>query len=281
MSLSLRRRTRGSALAAGALALLVVVVTACSSQSGDSATSGSGDSAAWAADLVNPGKLTIATSGNTVPYAYPEGDKIVGYSMDQCNELAKRMGLEPKIEVVEFSGVMTGIQSGKFDVACSGELVQTEERKAATGFYLSTPTLMADTGLLGRASEATSDNSFDIARGKKVGGVQGAASPGQLQKELNDDVEIVLFPGVAEAVTGLKQNRVDYYAATTLVLQYYAAHDSELKVVATGLDPTPGGLIISRHEGLRDEINKVSQEMLDDGTIADMQKKWFNTTSLP
>lgn len=256
---------------------LVLGLSACGS--GGSSSSGEA-SEAWMSDLVSEGELVIGTSGNQQPYTMYEDGVASGYSIDQCEELADRMGLVPRVEVLEFSGVMTGVQAGKFDVACSGELVQTEERKQATGFYLSVPTLEETTGLLGMKG-AWDDDTIEVARGLKVGGTQGGAPTVVVERALDGDVEMVLFPGVAESIVGLKQGRVDFATAGSLALAYYAMNDSELELVMRGLEPTKGGLIISRNENLRDKVNEVSQEMLDDGTIEELQMKWFGATALP
>lgn len=277
--MSLTRRQgingRGKAALVATTALLLATV-GCGGESGGDSESAGG----WESDLISEGELIIGTSANLPPYTMQEAGTADGYSVAQCKELADRMGLEPRIEILEFSGVMTGVQSGKIDIVCSGELSQTDERKQATGFYLSTPTLYESTGLMTTADNKDPSD-FEDARGAKVGGVQGGAPPNILKKELADDVEIVLFPGVAEAIQGLKQGRVEYLVNSSLVLSYYEKNDPDLRIVATGLQPLSGGLIISRNEALRDKVNEVSQEMLEDGTIEELQKEFFGATALP
>jgi polar amino acid transport system substrate-binding protein len=84
-------------------------------------------------DLVSPGKLTIVSSGGFVPFSDMKDGKMVGYDIDVGTEIAKILGLEPKFEKADFSGMITGILNGRYDIAINSHTI-TEERKKQVNF---------------------------------------------------------------------------------------------------------------------------------------------------
>lgn len=84
-------------------------------------------------NLVNPGKLTIVSSGGFVPFTDMEDGEMVGYDIDVGREIAKILGLEPKFEKADFSGMITGIQTGRYDIAINSHTI-TDERKKQVSF---------------------------------------------------------------------------------------------------------------------------------------------------
>lgn len=110
---------------------LIISLAACNSQSSSGGEkSGSADNEF---DLVEPGKLTIVSSGGFIPFTDMEDGEMVGYDIDVGREIAKILGLEPKFEKAEFSGMITGLQQGRYDLAINSHTI-TEERKKQVNF---------------------------------------------------------------------------------------------------------------------------------------------------
>ena len=61
---------------------------------------------------VNDGVLTMATNAYFPPYEYYEGDEIVGIDADIAKAVADKLGLELKIEDMEFDSIITAVQTG-------------------------------------------------------------------------------------------------------------------------------------------------------------------------
>lgn len=74
-----------------------------------------------AACLVAPGAaqdkpLVIGVDGTFAPHAMPKmGGGVEGFNVDLALEIAKRMGRKGEIVAQEFSGLIPGLNSGKFD----------------------------------------------------------------------------------------------------------------------------------------------------------------------
>lgn len=101
---------------------LVIMLSACGSKD-------SSDDANAEFDLVSPGKLTIVSSGGFVPFSGMENNKLVGYDIDVGTEIAKILGLEPVFKKAEFSGMITGIQTGRYDIAINSHTITAEREK--------------------------------------------------------------------------------------------------------------------------------------------------------
>lgn len=75
----------------------------------------------------NNGTLIVATNAYFSPYEYYSSGKIVGIDADICQAICDYLGMELKIEDMEFDSIITAVQSGKADIGASGMTV-TEER---------------------------------------------------------------------------------------------------------------------------------------------------------
>ena len=82
---------------------------------------------------VNDGMLTMATNAYFPPYEYYEGEKIVGIDAEIAQAVADKLGLELKIEDMEFDSIITAVSKGKADFGAAGMTV-TEDRKKNINF---------------------------------------------------------------------------------------------------------------------------------------------------
>ena len=81
----------------------------------------------------NNGTLVMATNATFEPYEYYEGDKVVGIDADMAQAVADKLGMELKIEDMEFDSIITAVQSGKADIGVAGMTV-TEDRLKSIDF---------------------------------------------------------------------------------------------------------------------------------------------------
>lgn len=79
------------------------------------------------------GELVMATNAAFEPYEYYEGDKVVGIDVDMAQAVADKLGMELKIEDMEFDSIITAVQSGKADIGVAGMTV-TEDRLKSIDF---------------------------------------------------------------------------------------------------------------------------------------------------
>lgn len=73
------------------------------------------------------GLLTVATNATYPPYEYYENGRVVGIDIDIMQAVCDILGMQMKVEDMNFDAVVTSVQTGKADVGAAG-LTVTKER---------------------------------------------------------------------------------------------------------------------------------------------------------
>ena len=165
----------------------------------------------YKANLVEKGKLTIGTTGASAPFTYyDKNNNLVGYDIDVGNKLAKDLGLEPNFVVLDWAGLLPGLQSGRFDLVLSGVTI-TNERLAATGMILSQPYTVNGVVILKKKGN-TEINGWDDIKGKVLGIVAGSTEAKMAIEKLPEGTvtEKKEYPGWTEMLLDLESGRIDY-----------------------------------------------------------------------
>ena len=79
------------------------------------------------------GTLTMATTSTLKPFSFKLNDKHVGYEVDIIAGFCSEYGYGLKIEDVDFAGILSGITTGRYDLA-AGQISWTEERAESVNF---------------------------------------------------------------------------------------------------------------------------------------------------
>ena len=75
----------------------------------------------------------MASNAYFKPYEYYDNGKIVGIDADMAQAVADYLGMNLKIEDMEFDSIITAVQSGKADFGAAGMTV-TEDRLESVDF---------------------------------------------------------------------------------------------------------------------------------------------------
>lgn len=234
----------------------------------------------YAAGLVKPGTITIATTGNAPPITQVQPDgSISGFDIELCQKIASDLGLATEIVRVDFAATIPGLTAGRFDMICSST-ARTKQRLDSPDLYMTVPTLQNFTTLLLRADD-DAIKTVDDAKGKRIGVVRGGQE-GQLLTDLfGSDVQVVSYPGIAEEILDLKNRRIDGVAMSFVNASYTAKSDAALKVLQPGfvkenVSPYDLALIVARsEEPLFKAVNAKIEELSASGYIDELKKKWI------
>ncbi|WP_101842954.1 glutamine ABC transporter substrate-binding protein [Halobacillus sp. Marseille-P3879] len=244
--------------------LLSVLLVGCGTS--DSESSGEGES--------EGDTYTVATDNNFVPFEFLDEDsgEMEGFDMDLIRAIADEAGFEVNIEAMKFDGVVTGMQSAKYDIGIAGMTI-TEERKETIDF--SDP--YYDAGLILAVQESNTEiESEDDLAGKTVATRSGTTSESYLQDN-HPDAEVETFPGIVEAYMDLQAGRVDAVMYDVPNVQYYVANDAEgeLKTVGDVLQGEEYGIAFPKDSELVDDVNEALETLIDNGTYDDIYEEWF------
>ena len=75
----------------------------------------------------------MATNAAFEPYEFYKDQVVVGIDADMAQAVCDKLGMELKIEDMEFDSIINAVTSGKADVGIAGMTV-TEDRKSSVDF---------------------------------------------------------------------------------------------------------------------------------------------------
>ncbi len=256
------RRRRTGAIAALAAAALVAL-SACGDDGGDSASDGP--------RLINDGELVVAMSGEFQPFSYFEGNDLTGFDYDIGAAIAEEMDLELKTETGAFDTLIQGVKSKRYDVLIAS-MTPTEERDKAVDFtdsYYSSGATM----FVANDSDCEDPEAMDSP---KVGVASGTTYQTFLEEE-GLAGEVVTFTSDVTALQDVDAGRLDG-AMTDRLVGLYQIDKADRDLRACG-DPLyteePAFAVDEGNAALVDELDDALSTIKENGTYAEISKKWF------
>ena len=219
---------------------------------------------------VNDGVLTMATNAYFPPYEYYEGEEIVGIDAEIAKAVADKLGLELKIEDMEFDSIITAVQTGKADIGLAGMTV-TDERKQSVNF--------SDTYATGIQVVIVTEDS-DITRvddleGKKIG-VQLSTTGDIYASDDYGEEFVEQYNKGADAVMALTQGKVDAVIIDNEPAKSFVAANEGLKILDTEYVTEDYAACINKENTeLLDAVNGALAELKEDGTLQGILDKYI------
>jgi len=256
----------------GFLTLVMIVLVACGSNGEESSgeTGGSeGESRT----------VDVATTGGGPPYSLIDDEgNWSGTEADLWSEIAERTGWEINVQRVSGNAIFGQLDTGRSDVAANNYAL-TEERAEN---YIYTDPLYADANTIATKSWNDEINTIDDLAGQTVGVMAGQAADIPLT-ELSEELgfELIRYESTGDAFQQLEIDRVDAVGGPrSLLNEYIERRGVDFKILDENLTATPIVYFLpdtEEHAQIRDELNVVIEEMLADGTIAEITEEWLYT----
>ncbi|WP_226659305.1 transporter substrate-binding domain-containing protein [Guptibacillus hwajinpoensis] len=267
------------------LLLLVLATVGVLAACGNSNSKEEEKVTAWE-EIQDEGTIKVATSGTLYPTSFHEQEtnELTGFDVEIVKELANRLDL--KVEFVEmgFDGMLTAVQTGKVDMAAN-DIGITEERKEK--FALSTPYKHSYGTAIVRADDLSGIESINDLEGKKAA---GAATTNFMKLAKEKGAEEVIYDNATneQYLRDVENGRTDVILNDVYLQRLALAAFPELDLTIhpdIQYMPSEGGVLMNKeNEELISKVNGVIEEMLEDGTIRDLSKTFFNgadVTELP
>jgi polar amino acid transport system substrate-binding protein len=275
-------------------AVLAMVVAACGTDDGAGGDGGTDDGANGGDSLLEQlresGTVTVGIA-NEIPYGYE--DEETGEITGEAPEIAKRVYEElgiPNMEAVvtEFGGLIGGLEAGNFDMIAAGMYINPDRAQNVLFTdpdYCVLESMLVEEGnpfgLTDYNSVADTDARLAVASGTvNVDYAVWAGIP---------DDQIVEFAGIEDQYDAIAAGRVDAVSGTILTVQQHAD-------VMPGYEALPafpaldedGNEVLGcggfgfRYENqeLRDEFNRVLNEMKQSGEVADIVEEHLGLRTL-
>lgn len=255
---------------AGILVLLcaVLIFTGCTKENSDIDNSLS--------YIKDNGVLVLGLDDSFPPMGYrDETGEIAGFDIDLAKELTSRLGVELKLQPIDWDAKILDLNSKDIDIIWNG-LTITEERKSKIEFskpYIANKQIIivqANSGIKYKAD----------LKDKKVGIQLGSSADDAVNSDsatveiLN---ELVKYQDNVQALMDLEVGRIDAVVVDEILGRYYISKKNGVYDVALdNFAEEEYGIGIRKNEvALKNEIDRIMDEMVADGAAAEISNKWF------
>ncbi|HEU5140641.1 MAG TPA: transporter substrate-binding domain-containing protein [Bacillales bacterium] len=258
----------------GVFFLVVGMLSACGSASNE----GAGQNQTNAGESTDSGStdkevLTIGTEGVYKPFSFKnlETGKLTGYDVEVAREVAKRIDMEPKFVPTPWKSMFASLNSKRFDMIAN-QVGITKERKENYAF--SVPYTYSGARVIVNKDNTTIKGIEDL-KGKVVGTTRGS-NYAKYAKEAGAKVKY--YKGIGQVLKDLSLKRVDAALNDRLfILTELDESKFDVKAVGDVFHEVKMAFAF-RQEGsdqLVKKVNKAIKAMKEDGTLAEISKKWF------
>ena len=224
----------------------------------------------------NTGILTLGLDDTFAPMGFKDeiGD-VVGFDIDLAREVAARMGVKLNTKTINWGNSTSILTNGEVDVLWNGLNINSERSKS---MIFSKPYLNNMLIIVKYVDDETI-NSIDDLAGKVVA-VQYGGNYEQIAHHpiISKIKELKKYDLNTDALIDLQNGRVDAVVLDDVYANYYIAEKKVPFAVVQSTPLTDGLYVVGFKKSdvkLRDEINRILDEMKADGTTAEISKKWF------
>ncbi|PWC16277.1 glutamine ABC transporter substrate-binding protein GlnH [Brenneria roseae subsp. roseae] len=217
-------------------------------------------------------ELIVATDTAFVPFEFKQGDKYVGFDIDLWDAIAKQLNLSYTLKPMDFSGIIPALQTRNVDLALAGITITDERKKAidfSDGYYNSGLLVMV------KADNNEIKSEQDLA-GKVVAVKSGTGSVDYAKANIKTK-DLRQFPNIDNAYMELGTNRADAVLHDTPNILYFikTAGNGQFKAVGDSIKAQQYGIAFPKNSDLREKVNGALKTLQEDGTYAEIYKKWF------
>ncbi|CAH2805055.1 MAG: ABC transporter, substrate-binding protein (cluster 3, basic aa/glutamine/opines) [uncultured Paraburkholderia sp.] len=233
--------------------------------------------AAHADDLLDQvkqrGTLRIGLEGTFPPFnsKVPSGE-LVGYDVDIARAVTAKLGVKPEFVTTEWSGIIAGLQAGKFDVIVN-QVGITDTRKQVLDF--SPAYTYSAAQLIQRKDDTRQFKTLDDLKGKKLG--IGLGTNYMDMAKSVPGIDVKTYPGAPEYLRDLAARRLDAALNDRLMLAYLLKNSQlPLRTGASVGAGNPSGIPFKKgNPKFAKAIDDAMTQLEADGTFAKISDKWF------
>ena len=236
-------------------------------------------------EILDRGYIIVSTAPDYPPAEFVDAvtGEVKGADIMVAQYIANSLGVDVKLETMDFSGVLVALDTGKSDLAISG-LGYKEDRaelyELSIGYYYS------DTDdhhtIMVAAEDADKYNSLEDFADKTIDAQANSLQQMYCEDQLPEDCTINLFLTMDQAILDLQTGKVDAVAFDATTARNYAESSNGMFVSLyqeKGLEfdlsmyGDYAGTVVACKKGeteLMDVINQIISQMMAEGKYTDM-----------
>jgi glutamine transport system substrate-binding protein len=221
--------------------------------------------------------IKVGTDAAYAPFEYLEKGKVVGFDVDFLAAVMKEAGLKYELKNTGWEPLFASLKTGEVDMGISAITINDDRKKTydfTSPYFESTQMIMV--------KEGSPVKKADDLKGLEVGVQTGTTGQAAAEQVLGKNSEqISKYENNVLAIMALKNGEVEAVVADNTVVEEYVKNNPNDKLVAItdkeSFEPEYYGLMFKKGNKLRDKIDKAVREVIDNGTYAEIYKKWFKT----
>ena len=218
--------------------------------------------------------LTMGTNASFPPYEFYEDGQIVGIDAEIAAAIAEKLGMELKIDDMEFKAIIPAVTEGKIDFGMAGMTV-TEERLQSVNFSETYATGIQAI-IVKEGSEITSVDDLCAEGATWKVGVQDATTGDIYCTDDFGEERVSKYAVGADAVEALKAGKVDCVIIDNEPAKAYVAANEGLVLLDSQYAVEDYAIAVAlENTELLDKINAALKELIEDGTVAAIIEKYI------
>lgn len=260
------------------VALLAIVATLALAACGDDDDDDGGGAAttgtdqAQQLDTIKAGTLTVGSDIPYEPFEFGRAPEYEGFDIDLVNAIAERLGLETSFQKTPFDTIFRNLAQGRFDMVASATTI-TEERQQTVDF--SNPYFQANQSLI--VQEGSDIQGVEDLEGETIGAQLGTTGADYAQDEIEGTESVRTYDVVDDAFQALQAGQISAAVIDNGVALHAAEEQEGLEVVEEIPTDEQYGLAFAKEtDALTEAVNGALDEIKQDGTYAEIFRKWFN-----
>jgi polar amino acid transport system substrate-binding protein len=285
----LNRRTGATLTALAATAVLLAACGGSSSSSSSSATPATSAAAVGASAALLPqeykdkGEINVAS---IIPYPptsiLADDGTVSGLDYDLSQALGQQLGIKVTFNKQAFDSIITSVQAGEHDIIMSA-LNDTLERQQILDFV---DYFLAGYSILVPKGNPDSITSLKDLCGKAVSELAASAQIALVKAAAKEcpagqTIEVIALPTDVEAQNAVRTGKASAYLMDAAAAVYSATTEPDVFEVVVdpnepnGIAPVYTGIgILKANSGLTAALQAAMQELIDNGTYAEIFNKY-------
>lgn len=224
--------------------------------------------------LTEKGYLTMATNAYFPPYEYyDEGNEIVGIDVEIAEAIADKLGLELKVEDMEFNSIIAAVQSGRADIGLAGMTVRPDRLENvdfstsyATGIQV---VIVKEDSGIETLDDLTAIDDFKV-------GVQLATTGDIYAIDDFGQEHVDEYSKGNDAIMALVSGKIQAVIIDNEPAKNFVAANEGLKILETEYAVEDYAAALSKdNTGLTEAVNAALAELEEEGKLKEIVEKYI------
>nr|WP_231747642.1 ABC transporter substrate-binding protein [Auraticoccus cholistanensis] len=229
-------------------------------------------------EIQDSGVIQVGTDASYAPNEFldADGETVIGMDIDLFDAVAAKLGVTAEYQPATFDTIITGVQSGRYDVGVSSFTINEERTKQVNMVsYFSAGTQWA--AAAGNPEGVDPENPCGLVVAVQTGTVQQEEDLPVRQEACGDDpMEILPFDGQDQATNALVSGRADAMLADSPVVAYAVQQTGgQLETVGEIYDAAPYGYVVpTEQRQFAEALSQALTELEAEGVYTAALETW-------